>query len=321
MAVYTHITDEKISALLQRLGVGSLVSSEGITEGVENTNYLLNTSTGRYILTVIEKRANPEELPFYIGYMEHLKKRGIPCPAVLHDGEGRNVFTLEGKPALVSEFLQGAWPREIYAHHCQAAGETLAAMHRAGRDFSMKRKNSVGLAAWEALIQACAEKADTVEPGLYKFLTQELSYLHDNWPKYLPRGMVHADFFPDNVFFTDEKLTGVIDFYFSCTETLAYDLMLAMNPWCFDWKGDLDTGRSHAFLANYHKGRPLAKNELKSLPFFGRAAAMRIIATRLYDWLHPVEGALVRAKDPMEHVKILRFHQQVASLDDYGFTP
>lgn len=321
MAVYTHITDEKISALLHKLGLGTLVSSEGITEGVENTNYLLNTSSGRYVLTVIEKRANPEELPFYIGYMEHLKKRGIPCPAVLHDPEGRNVFTLEGKPALVSEFLQGAWPREIYAHHCQAAGETLASMHRAGRDFPMRRKNSVGLPAWQALVQACAEKADSVEPGLYDFLTEELSHLQQNWPKYLPKGTVHADFFPDNVFFTDEKLTGVIDFYFSCTETLAYDLMLAMNPWCFDWKGDLDTGRSHAFLSSYHKARALGKNELKSLPFFGRAAAMRIIATRLYDWLHPVEGALVRAKDPMEHVKILRFHQQVTSLDDYGFAP
>lgn len=321
MAVYTQISNEKIEALLPKLGIGELVTAEGITEGVENTNYLLKTSDGRYILTIIERRANPEELPFYIGYMEHLKRRGIPCPTVLRDTEGKNIFTLEGKPALVTEFLDGAWPREIQVYHCKAVGETLATMHRAGRDFQMKRKNSVALSAWQGLIQACADKADTVERGLYDFLTEELSYLQKNWPKYLPKGTVHADLFPDNVFFTKEKLTGVIDFYFSCTETLAYDLMLSVNPWCFDWKGDLDIAKSHAFLSSYHVARPLGKNELKALPFFGRAAAMRIIATRLYDWLHPVEGALVRAKDPMEHVKILRFHQKVRSLDDYGFAP
>jgi len=320
MAVYTQISEDTLKATLARFDLGTLQSFEGIAEGVENSNYRLTTDKGKYVLTIIEKRANPEELPFYIGFMEHLRHKGIPTAAVKADREGRTIITLDGKPALISEFLEGAWPRDVYVHHCQAAGETLAMMHRAGHDFKMKRKNTMGFPAWKSLIHACQGRADELEPGLFELLDAELDYLEQNWPKFLPKGAIHADLFPDNVFFTDEKLTGIIDFYFACWDTLAYDLMLTFNPWCFDWKGDLDTARAKAFLETYNKIRPLSKNELKSLPFFGRAAAMRIIATRLYDWLNPVEGALVRAKDPLEHVKILRYHQKVVSLVDYGFT-
>ena len=321
MAVYTQIQADDLKNLLAQFDIGELVSTEGIAEGVENSNYLLKTTAGKYILTLIEKRAQPDELPFYTGFMSYLRGHGIPCANVIADKSGRTIFTLANRPALITEFLEGAWPREIYAHHCQAVGEVLASMHRFGRTFPMRRTNTLALPAWAGLIHACADRADEVEKGLFGMLQGELDYLQKNWPKYLSKGAVHADLFPDNVFFIDERVSGVIDFYFSCWDTLAYDLMLAFNPWCFDWKGDLDLGRAHAFLSSYHKQRPLTKNELKSLPFFGRAAAVRIIATRLYDWLNPVEGALVRAKDPMEHVKILRFHQKVISLSDYGFTP
>ncbi|TAL34845.1 MAG: homoserine kinase [Alphaproteobacteria bacterium] len=320
MAVYTQIEEEEIKSVLSRFGIGTLISFNGITEGVENTNYSLETTTGRFILTIVEKRASAEELPFYTGFMGHLRAKGIPCPATLRQSGDGEIFMLRGKPALLTEFLEGAWPREITPQHCHAVGELLAAMHRAGRDFPVKRKNTMSLAAWQSLIHACAARADEVEKGLFGFLDAELDFLEKNWPKYLPRGAVHADLFPDNVFFKGDEISGVIDFYFSCTDTLAYDLMLTLNPWCFDWKGDLDAGKSRALLENYHRARPLTKNELKALPFFGRAAALRIVATRLYDWLNPVTGALVRAKDPMEHVKILRFHQKVQSLADYGFT-
>jgi homoserine kinase type II len=319
MAVYTQITADDLTEVLTRFDVGALVSFKGIAEGVENTNYDVETSTGRYILTLVEKRASGEELPFYVGFMNHLRMKGIPCPAVIAQRDGGEVFTLHGRPALLTEFLDGAWPREITPNHCQAIGELLGAMHKAGRDFTMKRKNAMSLPAWNSLVHACAERADEVEKGLFDFLDAELLYLEKNWPKYLPRGAVHADLFPDNVFFKGDEVSGVIDFYFSCTDSLAYDLMLTLNPWCFDWKGELDKEKSRALLETYHRTRPLTKNEIKALPFFGRAAAMRIVATRLYDWLNPVEGALVRAKDPMEHVKILRFHQKASSAADYGF--
>lgn len=321
MAVYTQIDEQELTNTLARFNVGGLVAYHGIAEGVENTNYSIETTQGRYILTLVEKRASVEELPFYVGFMSHLRMKGIPCPAVLSQNDGEQIFTLYGKPALLTEFLDGAWPREINVPHCRAVGELLAAMHRAGRDFPMKRKNTMSLPAWKGLIHACAERADEVEPGLFAFLEAELEYLERNWPKYLPRGAVHADLFPDNVFFRDGEISGVIDFYFSCTDALAYDLMLTFNPWCFDWKGELDIEKSRQLLEAYQRSRPLTKNELKSLPFFGRAAALRIVATRLYDWLNPVEGALVRAKDPMEHVKILKFHQKVGNLSDYGIGP
>lgn len=321
MAVYTQITAEDLKSLLAKFDAGTLESFEGIAEGVENSNYLIKTSSGKYVLTLIEKRAQPDELPFYTGFMAHLTDKGIPAARVVPDKTGERIHSVSGRPALLSEFLEGAWPREVYVHHCQAIGELLARMHRAGKSFTMKRQNTMALPAWEGLIHACANRADEVEPGLFAMLDAELDYLKKNRPKLLPTGAVHADLFPDNVFFRDEKVSGVIDFYFSCWDTFAYDLMLTFNPWCFDWKGDLDMGRAHAFLSSYNHGRPLTKNELKSLPYFGRAAAVRIVATRLYDWLNPVEGALVRAKDPMEHVKILRFHQKVSSLSDYGFNP
>lgn len=321
MAVYTQIEAAELRSVLGAFDIGELVSFEGVAEGVENTNYLVTTTAGRYILTLIEKRADPEELPFYIGFMEYLREKGIPCARVIPDRAGKRVHAVAGKPALLTAFLEGAWPKEIYAHHCQAVGELLAEMHKAARGFAMKRKNSLSFPAWKSLIHACGARADELEPGLYAELDAELDYLEQNWPKYLPRGVVHADLFPDNVFFMDERISGVIDFYFACWDALAYDLMLTFNPWCFDWKGDLDLGRARAFLDSYNRVRPLAKGELKALPFFGRAAAIRIIATRLYDWLHPVEGALVRAKDPMEHVKILRFHQRASALSAYGFSP
>ncbi|MDF3023528.1 MAG: thrB [Alphaproteobacteria bacterium] len=321
MAVYTQITAEDLKSLLAKFAVGELQSFEGIAEGVENSNYLITTTTGKYVLTLIEKRAQPDELPFYTGFMAHLSDKGIPAARVVPDKTGERIHTVSNRPALLTEFIEGTWPREIYAHHCQAIGELLARMHRAGKSFTLKRHNTMALPAWEGLIHACATRADEVEPGLFALLESELQYLKLNRPKLLPKGAIHADLFPDNVFFRDEKVSGVIDFYFSCWDTVAYDLMLTFNPWCFDWKGDLDTARAHAFLSSYNQGRPLTKNELKALPYFGRAAAVRIVATRLYDWLNPVEGALVRAKDPMEHVKILRFHQKVTSLADYGFAP
>ncbi len=319
MAVYTQITTEELKSMLAKFDVGDLQSFEGIAEGVENSNYLITTTTAKYVLTLIEKRAQPDELPFYTGFMAHLAENGIPSARVVPDKTGQRILKVAGRPALLAQFIEGTWPREIYVHHCQAIGEILARMHRAGRTFPMKRHNTMALPAWEGLIHACASRADEVEPGLFAMLDAELEYLKKNRPKFLPKGAVHADLFPDNVFFRDEKVSGVIDFYFSCWDTLAYDLMLTFNPWCFDWKGDLDLGRAHALLSSYNHDRPLSKNELKALPYFGRAAAVRIIATRLYDWLNPVQGALVRAKDPMEHVKILRFHQKVSSLADYGF--
>lgn len=321
MAVYTRIDDDTLKELLGQYELGALQSFEGITEGVENTNYRVTTDGGVYVLTLFEKRTSENELPFFTGLMQHMRKKGIPCPAVAETRDGRTVTQAAGKPALITAFLQGGWPRQPGVPHCAEIGGLLGNMHRAVKDFPMKRSNHMSLPAWKNLVHACRDGADTIEQGLFAFLETEVADLEQNWPKYLPRGAVHADLFPDNVFFDGNTVSGVIDFYFACSETFAYDLMLTMNAWCFDRHGQLDRGRAEALLNNYNKARPLTRSEIRALPFFGRAAALRIVATRLYDWLNPAEGALVRPKDPMEHVRILRWHREYAlrAGDLYGF--
>lgn len=319
MAVYTHIDKAMLDAFLANFELGASLSFHGITEGVENSNYWFETAQGKYILTIFEKRVNAEELPFYIGFMEHLQKNAIPCPAIIRDKSGKFSGLIQGKNAIITSFLLGSWPKkEITVQHCTETGVILAGMHKASSGFTMKRHNSLGLPAWRSLIHACRDQADTVEPGLFDFLDKELDYLESHAPKNMPKGAVHADLFPDNVFFEGEHLSGVIDFYFSCTESFAYDLMLTFNPWCFDKKGHLGRDKAAAFLKAYNQGRSLSKKEISTLPYFGRAGAMRIIATRLYDWLNPVDGALIKPKDPMELVHILRYHQTVKTGEEYG---
>lgn len=317
MAVYTHITEEALRDHLARYDLGELLSFEGISEGVENTNYRIDTSEGRFILTLFEKRADADELPFYIDFMEYIRQSGIPAPRTRMAKTGEKIVTLAGKPSVIVSFLEGVWSREPTATQCLTLGRALGRLHVAGRAFPAKRKNSMGPAAWATLIHACRDDADKVEKGLGESLLSELSFLEKHWPKFLQRGTVHADLFPDNVFFLGDDISGVIDFYFACTESLCYDLMLTLNAWCFR-DGVLDVEKSRALLKGYQEIRQLGRAEVRAMRIMGRAAAVRIISTRLYDWLNPVTGALVKPKDPMEHVKILRFHQQAKSAGDYG---
>lgn len=322
MAVYTRITENDLKQCLSRFDLGALESFEGIADGVENTNYRLTTDKSRYILTLFEKRVNPEELPFYLSFMQHLQHAGIACPSAATDKDGNRVFNIGGKPAIITTFLDGAWPKDgITATHCAAVGVTLAQMHNAAATFRIKRHNTMALPAWRSLIHATAAEADTLEDGLFAALDAETDALEKNWPHRLPRGAVHADLFPDNVFFTGTDISGVIDFYFACTDLFAYDLMLTLNPWCFDKQGNLDTEKSAALLHAYHNLRPLSPAEIKALPLLGRAGALRIIATRLYDWFNPAKDAVVTPKDPREHIRILRYHQKAGDTSAYGWTP
>lgn len=306
MAVYTHIAEDALRAHLTQYSLGPLVSFASITEGVENTNYKIITSAGPFILTLFEKRTRAEDLPFFIAFMNHLHAHHIPCPAVIAAADGRHVLTLGGRPSIITSFLPGAGPREIGIDHVQAVGGLLARMHKAGEIFPQKRHNGMSLPEWATLLRACAGKSDLVPP-----LLDELAYLEQNMPQALPRGTVHADFFPDNVFFKEGAVTGVIDFYFACSEFFAYDLMLALNAWCFEPAG-FSREKARALLGAYQKERPLSAEEHNALPLLGRAAALRIISTRLYDWLHCSPNALVKPKDPAEYVDILRFHQNIS---------
>ncbi|MGY4748577.1 homoserine kinase [Pannonibacter sp. Q-1] len=318
MAVYTEVADEDLAAFVARYGVGRLLSYKGIAEGVENSNFLVRTDQANFILTLYEKRVNPDDLPFFLNLMQHLAKKGINCPQPLVAEDGTMLGTLSGRPAAMVTFLEGMWVRRPRLEHCAALGEALARLHLAGADFPMKRHNALDVSGWRPLFNRSAERADTVVPGLAEELAGELDYLEANWPKDLPGGVIHADLFPDNVFFLGSELSGLIDFYFACTDSFAYDAVICINAWCFEADGAFNVTKARAFLNGYRKIRPFTRQEFAALPLLARGASIRFLLTRLYDWLNVPPGALVTPKDPTEYLRKLRFHRGAISAHDYG---
>jgi homoserine kinase type II len=318
MAVYTEIDDDSLAAFLREYDIGNLASCKGIAEGVENSNFLLRTGNGEYILTIYEKRVKPEDLPFFLELLDHLAAKKLACPRPIHARDGRALRTLVGKPAAIVSFLEGVWVRRPKPEHCAQVGRALAALHQAGADFPRRRSNDLSLAGWQSLARACAPLADGVHPGLAGTIGHELASLAAKWPADLPVGVIHADLFPDNVFFRDGALSGIIDFYFACTDTLAYDVAIALNAWCFEPDHAFNATKARQLLAAYRAERALDAREIAALPILARGAALRFLLTRLYDWLHQVPGALVKPKDPLEYLAKLRFHQRVSDVGAYG---
>lgn len=318
MAVYTEVSNEELEALLADYDIGQVVSLKGIAEGVENSNYLLRTTANTFILTLYEKRVSPQDLPFFLGLMEHLAGEGIACPTPLHDRQGRALRELCGRPAAIITFLEGLWPKRVTPQHCRALGEALAEMHIVSASFPMSRKNDLTLSGWRPLFESCADRADQVKPGLAEILEQELRDLERDWPSALPAGVIHADLFPDNVFFLGERLSGIIDFYFACDDFFAYDLAICLNAWCFERENEFNITKARALLNAYRQVRPFSNAELESLPLLARGSALRFLLTRLYDLLNHPPGAFVKPKDPLEYLQKLRFHQQVNGPGAYG---
>jgi homoserine kinase type II len=320
MAVYTPIDPGSLAAFLADYDLGRVLGFEGIAEGVENSNYRLSTERGRFILTVYEKRVDPADLPFFLALMDHLAARGVPCPTPIHGRDGSALRTLCGKPAALVSFLDGVWPRRVRVEHCSALGAALAELHLAGADFAMDRRNALSVDGWRPLFEACRARAGEVAPRLGDEIEGELDVLERAWPRDLPRGVIHADLFPDNVFFSGGELTGIIDFYFACVDLVAYDLAVCLNAWCFEPDGAFNVTKAKRMLDAYRQRRPFTASELEALPLLARGAALRFLLTRLFDWQHRVEGALVRPKDPLEYLDKLRFHRGLAGPGAYGLT-
>ncbi len=318
MAVYTEISDDELAAFVAGYDIGHVVSLKGIAEGVENSNYLLQTDRGQYILTIYEKRVAEKDLPFFLGLMDHLAGRTFPCPTPIHGRDGEALRRLAGKPAAIVSFLDGLSVRRPTAEHCSQLGAGLARMHVAGADFGVARPNALSVTDWRPLFVKCQADADTVEPGLADSIARELSDLEQTWPRDLPHGVIHADLFPDNVFFLENQLSGFIDFYFACNDFYAYDIAVCLNAWCFETDGSFNITKAKALLTAYRQQRPITADELAALPLLARGAALRFLLTRLYDWLNQVPGALVRPKDPLEYWRKLHFHRGVAGPSAYG---
>jgi homoserine kinase type II len=319
MAVYTDVAADELGEFLSQYEIGELLSYKGIAEGVENSNFLLHTSSGYFILTLYEKRVAKSDLPFFLGLMTHLASRGLSCPQPVKNKSGEALSALAGRPAAIISFLEGVWPRKPNTAHCAGVGAALAQMHLAGADFPMVRANALSVSGWRPLFEQAAPRAEEVQIGLRDFLAAELDSLEGNiWPKDLPIGVIHADLFPDNVFFLGERVSGLIDFTFACTDMLAYDVAICLNAWCFESDCSFNVTKARAFLSAYGKVRKLSLAEVSALPLLARGAALRFLLTRLVDFLNVPKGALVRPRDPMEYVRKLRFQQSVSSIRDYG---
>lgn len=320
MAVYTEVGEDELAKFLGGYDLGEMMSLKGIAEGVENTNYLLHTRRGYFILTLYEKRVNRGDLPFFIGLMEHLAARGINCPQPVKNKNGAALGELAGRPATLVTFLEGLWIRRPNVSHCGALGEALAELHRAGAGFGIRRDNGLGCASWPQLAASAAKRADEIAPGLASLLQEEAATLAKHWPKDLPAGVIHADLFPDNVFFLGNKLSGLIDFYFACNDLLAYDVAICLNAWCFEIDGSFNVTKGRALLSGYNAVRKLDSKEVAALPMLARGAALRFLLTRTIDWLNVPPGALVRPKDPNEYLKKLNFHRSIKSASEYGLS-
>ncbi len=318
MAVYTEISDDDLRNFIDHYDIGPVVSCKGIAEGVENSNFLLRTAGNAYILTIYEKRVQREDLPFFLGLMDHLAAKGISCPIPIQGLDGSKTYDLCGKPAAIVSFLEGIWPRHPTPDHCRAVGKALAALHKAGADFSLRRPNDLSLQGWKRLAGKTVKDADSLEIGLGAFIEDELLFLEEQWPSSLEKGIIHADLFPDNVFFLDDRLSGLIDFYFACSDFLAYDLAVCLNAWCFDASHQFDFTKARALVQGYESFRPLPQKERDSLPILCRGSALRFMLTRLYDWLHHPADAFVKPKDPLEYRRKLDFHRRQDSSAAYG---
>jgi homoserine kinase type II len=312
MAVYTDITDAELSAFLADFDLGRLRACKGIAEGVENSNFLVDTDRGRYILTIYERRVKADELPFFLGLMRHLSANGFPCPVPQSDRSGLMLKTIRGKAATLVSFLSGFSVRQPTAAHCREAGAGLAQLHMATSGFELSRFNNLGHTSWAALFAPLGAEAEGFQPGLSELIRQDLAALAQGWPDTLPGGVIHADFFPDNVFFIEKAFVAAFDFYFACNDAFAYDLAICLNAWCHAPDGTLDLERGSAMIAGYESRRPLSSAEKSAMPMLARGAAMRFFLTRLTDWGSTPAGALVKPHDPMEYARKLAFHRTAA---------
>jgi len=321
MAVYTEVSDDELRDFVADYDIGAINAFKGIAEGVENSNYLLQTERGSFILTLYEKRVAEADLPFFLGLLDHLAGKGFPCPQPVHARDGVALRALCGRPAAIVGFLNGMWPRRIAPDHCRALGAAAARLHIAGDGFEMSRANNLSVAGWRALYESVAGRADEVAPGLAAEVGGELAAIEAAWPDDLPSGIIHADLFPDNVFFLDGTLSGIIDFYFACNDFFAYEMAICLNAWCFEPDGSFNVTKARALLSGYRAARPLSPREIAALPLLARGGALRFLLTRLYDWLNHPEGAFVQPKDPLEYLGKLRFHRDVAGPGAYGIDP
>ena len=318
MAVYTQISAKELESFVTGFNIGNVISCEGIPQGTENSNFILNTTLGKFVLTLYEKRVNIRDLPFFLGLIHYLAEVGFPCPRPISNRAGQYLHSLAGRPAALISFAIGDSLENPSVSNCRQMGVAAARLHSSAKDFKMSRKNDQCLPAWRKSFETLQERADDIRPGFAQWIEDELAALENSYPRSLPMGIIHGDLFPDNVFFKNGIVSAVIDFYFACNDAYAFDLAICLNAWCFDDSGGLDKSLSEALFDGYQSVRPLAQIELEALPLLARGAAMRFLITRLHDWFNATDGILIQKKDPLAFVPIIEFHRKTNDSIAYG---
>jgi homoserine kinase type II len=322
MAVYTKLNKKDIEKILSNYSIGKLKFFKGIQEGIENTNYYLLVEEKKYILTIYEKRVNPQDLPFFSSLMLGLNNKKYKCPVPIINNKNVTISDYKDKKLMIVSFLEGKAKQVLTPNNCKQVGVEVAKMHEITKDFKIKRNNNLSITSWRNLFNSIKDQCTKINKDLPKLIEANLTDVEKNWPKNLPNGIIHADLFSDNIFFQNEKFSGIIDFYFSCNDFYSFEIAICFNALCFDGqKSNLSFNVTKAknFIDGYSKIRKLSEEEKGSIKVLSQGAALRFLLTRVFDALNTVEGAIVKVKDPLEYLKRLEFHKNSKDFEDYFF--
>ena len=322
MAVYTKLSENNLKDFFSKYNLGKLLKFKGIQEGIENSNYFVKTDSGKFILTIYEKRVEEKDLPFFMGLMKNIFNENFPSPEPIINKNGNYITEIFGKKAAVVSFLEGASKKNLTPGNCHEVGIYTAKLHMITKNLNIKRTNRLSVNSWRLIYRKIQKDCSKIYPGLTKIIERNLEVIEDKWPKNIPRGIIHADLFPDNIFFKGSKLTGIIDFYFSCYDFYALEIAICLNALCFEGKNEnlsFNVTKAKKFIDGYSSIRKLTEEEKESLKILCHGAAMRFLLTRVFDYLNLTEDALVKIKDPVEYLKRLEFHNNVKNYQDYFF--
>ena len=317
MAVYTKLEHQEVRQFLEQYNINNFKDYKGITEGVENTNYLIKTSEQDYILTIYEKRVDENDLPFFIKLLSYLSENKFPCPKPIANKNNEKINRIKNKNAALVTFLNGQSKNKITSEECFEIGKITAQLHEITKKFDSNRKNNLSIENWESIFEKTIKQKIDLDESIIKKTKNYLNFLKDKWPKNLPQGIIHADLFPDNIFFTNNKVSGIIDFYFACNDFFAYEIAICINSLCFDNNSTFNMTKAKNLIDGYTSIRTLSEDEKKYLPILSMGAAMRFFLTRLYDFYHTDNKADVKIKDPFEYLKKIEFHSTIKNFNEY----
>ena len=317
MAVYTKLEHQEVRQFLEQYNINNFKDYEGITEGVENTNYLIKTSEQDYILTIYEKRVDENDLPFFIKLLSYLSENKFPCPKPIANKNNEKINRIKNKNAALVTFLNGQSKNKITSEECFEIGKITAQLHEITKKFDINRKNNLSIENWDSIFEKTIKQKIDLDESIIKKTKNYLNFLKDKWPKNLPQGIIHADLFPDNIFFTNNKVSGIIDFYFACNDFFAYEIAICINSLCFDNNSTFNMTKAKNLIDGYTSIRTLSEDEKKYLPILSMGAAMRFFLTRLYDFYHTDNKADVKIKDPFEYLKKIEFHSTIKNFNEY----